>query len=279
MRTIPPAVDQGGLNNCKAHAVAYCLQAAYGKQFDVNWLMGMLKNTETRIEHLLETIKQRGALPVGGYSIDPTWTDKAREWVEGNRHKLEKTAAKYKITEYKRITSEDALKNALNDGWYVVFSVACKTQQVDADGVYRPYSGTDYGMAHAMSAWSVNPDGTIRVLNSWGKNWGDNGQANMLVEDILRGKEPDCWAFRLEGEEMRKKFVSAVPTGYKVALRSGPSTTTDYVYNGKEKCYLRAVDDGVILSKRDGWCEVSVAQTADLTVTGWVQAKYVKEED
>lgn len=277
MRTIPPAVDQGNTQFCKAYAVAYCLQAAYGKQFDVNWLMGILTPTETRIDQLLDAVKRYGALPVGDYSIPPTWTEHAREWVDQNRSKLAKTAAKYKIEQYERITSKDALCDAIKSGRYVVFSVAIKTRQVDADGVYRPYSGTDYGIAHAMSAWYVNPDGTIRVLNSWGTKWGDNGQANMLAEDILRGN--DCWAFRLEGEEMRIKFKSAVSTGYKVALRSGPSTTTDYVYNGKDKCYLRAVDDGVILSKRDGWCEVSVAQTADLTVTGWVQAKYVKEED
>ena len=54
--------------------------------------------------------------------------------------------------------------------------------------------------------------------------------------------------------------------------------STRIKHNGNE-CYLRAVDDGVILSERGDWCEVSVAQTADLTVTGWVQAKYVKEED
>jgi hypothetical protein len=36
--------------------------------------------------------------------------------------------------------------------------------------------------------------------------------------------------------------------------------------------------NAVILSKRDGWCEITVAQSADLTVTGWVKKKYVKEK-
>lgn len=279
MRTIPSAVDQGNTQFCKAYAVAYCLHAAYGIPFDVNWLMGLLGPTETHTEHLLAAVKANGAAPISEYSVVPDTSDKARMWVDLYRSKLSKTASKYKIKEFKRITTEKELKTALADGWYVVFSVSTTYKYpVDADGVFRPYSTYEWKQAHAMSAWGVNPDGTIRVLNSWGKNWGDNGQANMLVEDILRGKEPDCWAFWLEGEEMRKKFVSAVPTGYKVALRSGPSTTTDYVYNGKEKCYLRAVDDGVILSERGDWCEITVAQSADLTVTGWVKKKYVKEK-
>ena len=282
MKTIPPAIDQGALNNCTAHAIAYGLKSAYGMDFDPNWLMAINARLNSSLPGILDALMVYGALPVGDYTIAPTWTIQAREWAEKYKHKLLPIAAKYNISGYREIKTAAELTDALNGGQYVVFAVSVPSERrlpPDSDGIYRPYDLPGRKMAHAMSAWYVNPDGTIRVLNSWGTKWGDNGQANMLAEDILRGKEPDCWAYRLEGEEMRIKFKSAVPTGYKVALRSGPSTTTDYVYNGKDKCYLRAVDDGVILSKRDGWCEVSVAQTADLTVTGWVQAKYVKEED
>jgi len=274
MRTIPPAVDQGNTQFCKAYAVAYCLHAAYGVPFDVNWLMGILTPTETRIDQLLDAVKRYGALPVGDYSIPPTWTEHAREWVDQNCSKLAKTAAKYKIEQYERITSKDALCDAIRAGWYVVFSVNCKTTQVDPDGIYRPYSGTDYGMAHAMSAWGVNPDGTIRVLNSWGTKWGDNGQANMLAEDILRGT-PDCWAYRLEGEEMRiNGEATNVPTGKMIALYTEPTTKSD-----KTGYYLRRDDKVVILNKRDGWFEVAVAQAADKAAVGWVMSKYVKEAD
>lgn len=278
MRTIPPAVDQGNTQFCKAYAVAYCLHAAYGITFDVNWLMGILTPTETRIDQLLDAVKRYGALPVGDYSIPPTWTEQAREWVDQNRSKLAKTAAKYKIEQYERITSKDALCDAIKNGRYVVFSVSIKTARVDADGIYRPYSGTDYGMAHAMSAWYVNPDGTIRVLNSWGTKWGDNGQANMFVEDVLRGKEPDCWAFRVAGAKdagapnqdqgskedktktMREsKYVAGLGEGKLAVLRAEKETTSEKVGNLKngDQVTVLAVDGNraLVTTGLAGWMD------------------------
>lgn len=279
MRIIPPAVDQGVINNCKAYAIAYGLQSEYGMPFDVNWLMGILTPTETRIDHMLAAVQREGAAPISEYSILPCEKREASLWVDLYRSRLAKTAAKYKIAEYKRIATADELKTAILNGWYVVFSVGVVSRYpVDADGVFRPYNTYEWKQPHAMSAWRINEDGTIRVLNSWGTKWGDNGQANMLVEDILRGKEPDCWAFRLEGEEMRKKFESAVPVGIRVFIFTEPSTKSEHVKHNGNECYLRAVDDGVILSERGDWCEITVAQSADLTVTGWVKKKYVKEK-
>lgn len=279
MRNIPPAVDQGGLNNCKAHAVAYCLQAAYGKQFDVNWLMGILTPTETRIDQLLDAVKRYGALPVGDYSIPPTWTEHAREWVDKNRSKLAKTAAKYKIEQYERITSKDALCDAIKSGRYVVFSATIKAARVDADGIYRPYSGTDYGMPHAMSAWRVNDDGTIRVLNSWGTRWGDNGQANMLAEDILRGN--DCWAITDKPNvyiinpnvgEKEVRYLGKVKTqtpGNSVIVRKASNSKSDKVGNIKDGSTV------LVLSENGTWREVCYSKTKQDYLVGWIPSSYI----
>ncbi len=273
--TIPPAIDQGYISNCTAISLCYGLKSAHGLDFDPNWLMAINTRPNASIPGILEALMIYGALPAGDYSIDPTWTVQAREWAEKYKSKLLPIAAKYKIAEYKQITTEDALKAALADGWYVAFSANCKTRMIGADGIYRPYSGSDYGLVHAMSAWRVTPDGTIRILNSWGTSWGDQGQANMTAADILRGG--DCWAYRIDtpakkdGEELRVNIISAVPGGKKVKIRAKPDTGSAVIG------YLRAIDDGVLLSKNGNWCEVAIAQTADQTVVGWVQSKYIKE--
>ncbi len=269
MRTIPPAIDQAHINNCTAVAVNYGLKSAHSKDFDPNWLIGMKRTLNMSLQGNLDVLMQFGGLPIGEYSIEPVLiTTQAQEWAKRNTRLLS-VAQKYKIDGYSRIEAESALQTALNRGEYVVFSATVKTRTVDANGLYRPYSGSEMGYAHAMSAWRGNPDGTIRILNSWGANWGEQGQANMLASDILRGG--DCWAYRVKGDgKMRIPFESTVSDGFKVRIYSD-------IYKSDVVGYLRAVDYGTILDKQGDWREVAVAQTDDLTVTGWVKSKHVEE--
>lgn len=242
-RPIPPAVDQGVINNCTAWSICYGLKSAYGLDFDPNWLMAINQRMNASLPGILDALMLYGALPVGDYSIDPTWTIQAREWAEKYKSKLLPIAAKYKIAEHRKITAETELTEALNICWYVAFSANCKTRQIGEDGVYRPYSGSDYGLVHAMSAWRMNPDGTVRILNSWGPGWGQDGQADMLPADILRGG--DCWAYRIGAETITEpekgektlresKYVAGVGVGKSAVLRAEKETSSDMVGSIKD---------------------------------------------
>lgn len=272
MRYIPPAIDQGAVNNCTVVCLCYGLKAAYGLDFDANWIAGLRETPNASIKGNLDVLMQYGGLPVCKYSIDPTSTILAQKWTRKYKSRLLRAAKKYKIGGYARVETIDQLHAALNAGQFVAFSAGCKTRSIGLDRVYRPYDGTANSIVHAMSAWYVKPNGLIRILNSLGADWGENGQADMTAEDILRGH--DCWAYRIDAErkdEVRIEFESAVPVGKKAKIYAEPSNKSAVVG------YLRVIDDGVILSKRGDWREVAVAQTADLTVTGWIQGKYLRE--
>ena len=81
MNTIPPAIDQGYLNNCKAWAICYGLKHHFGLDFDPNWLMAIGTRRGAGINHMLDAIMQYGALPKGDYSVEPTITEIARLWL------------------------------------------------------------------------------------------------------------------------------------------------------------------------------------------------------
>lgn len=267
--SIPDAIDQGIINNCTAWCVCYGLQARYDMNFDPNWFMGMRKSLNASISANLFVAKAYGALPDCYYSIDPCPSEQAKEWANHYRSVLAQLAASYKIRDYQRIDAIDGLCTAISAGLPVAFSVSLSKEQPDSDGVFRPYSGTGRYGVHAMSAWRLNENGTVRVLNSRGKAWGANGQCDMMPVDIIRGG--DCWAYSFMEEEMRTRIESAVPEGKRVKLREKPASTS--------KCvgYMRSVDEGTLLSRRGDWCEVSIAQTADESVVGWCRAEYITE--
>lgn len=271
MRIIPPAIDQGIFANCTAWSIASGLQAAHGRPFDPNWIMAINRRPNASLPGSLDTLMVYGALPVGDYSIDPTWTIQAREWAEKYKSKLLPIAAKHKVAEYKRITTEDELKDALNGGWYVVFAVSVPSERrlpPDPDGVYRPHNLPGLKMSHAMSAWGVNPDGTIRILNSWGAGWGDNGQANMSAADIMRGAY--CFAYRIgvetktepkkEDETVREsKYIAGLGEGKSAVLRAEKETSSEQVGKLKDGAQVTvlAVEDtrALVTNGLAGWMD------------------------
>jgi len=275
MKTIPPAIDQGYLNNCKAWAICYGLKHHFGLDFDPNWLMAIGTQRGAGINHMLDALMQYGALPKGDYSVEPTSTEIARLWLMEREYTYQSIAAKYKIKEYKKITSVADLMAAINGEWYVAFGVAVPSvgiYPVDADGLFRPHLAPKRETTHAMSAWRVNPDGTIRVLNSWGAGWGDNGQANMTAEDILRLDH--CFAYRFDepkpepdkkGDQFlrEQKIIAGIADGNKLSVRETPESggaVVDYVRNGESVTVLDRKDGRALIT--DGKC-------------GWVQEKYL----
>lgn len=94
LRSIPPAINQGVINNCTAWSICYGLQSAYGQPFDPNWVMAINQRMNASLPGNLEALMVYGALPVGDYSIDPTWTVQVREWAEKYKRKLFPVAAR-----------------------------------------------------------------------------------------------------------------------------------------------------------------------------------------
>lgn len=187
-------LNQGTINNCVASSIAYGYYAKFGKLFDVNFIHGRRVDYGTSIEKALEILKTEGNVPLcTEYSMDGGM---AHKWVSDNLYELQRTARDYRIEGYKRISTAEELRQALQDGHYVIFSTLVTTREVGADYVFRPRAkADDYVGVHAMTAWKYCSDAVL-VRNSWGAEWGDNGSAFMLAENILRGE--DCWCYWFE---------------------------------------------------------------------------------
>ena len=282
MKSIPPAIDQGYLNNCKAWSIGYGFKAQFDLDFDVNWLMAIGTERGAGINHMLDAVMAKGALPTSDYSIEPTYTNIAQEWMQKREHTLKAIAAKYKPKEYKRITSEDELLATIREGWYVVFTVSVPSAQshcpVGADRIFRPHLAEGPKVTHAMSAWEINPDDTVRVLNSWGTSWGDNGEANMTPEDMLRVDH--CFAYRFdvttpkkpekEDKEVRyTAFIQTVKAGSSVKVRESSVTYSTQIGSIKDGSAV------LVLAESGTRREVCFSGVAQEYLVGWVPASYL----
>ena len=289
MKTILPAIDQGRLNNCKAQSIGYGFKAQFGIDFDVNWLMVIGTRQGVGINNMLDALLTVGALPIGSYSIEPTDTTLAILWAREREDYFRSIAVKYKPKEYKRITSAPELLAALKEGWYAVITVIVPKNQshypVDADGIFRPHLAEGPKDAHAMSAWYVNSDGTIRVLNSWGKGWGNNGEANMTPEDALRVDH--CFAYRFDAppapipEEPTEKedkevrytaFIKTVTAGAAVKVRETSAAGSTQIGTIKDGSAV------LILSEEGTRREVCFSGKPQEYFVGWIPASYLLDK-
>jgi len=89
----------------------------------------------------------------------------------------------YKIKSYHRCWSVDGIKTALTENKPVVFGIRCGNTIFNTDNKGNIPDDIIINGGHAMVAIGYNdeyqnPDGTngaIRLINSWGFSWGDNG--------------------------------------------------------------------------------------------------------
>jgi C1A family cysteine protease len=112
----------------------------------------------------------------------------------------ETEAAKYKISEYHRIADASMLKAALAAGDVVALGMlvynSFESQKVATTGIVpTPKRGEQQLGGHEVLIVDYYTKGTTtyyKILNSWGKNWGQNGYF-VMTEATLKKLMMDMW--------------------------------------------------------------------------------------
>jgi hypothetical protein len=187
---LPSPGDQGKQNSCTAWAVAFAVKSFQEKRelgwdfndkhlFSPAFVYNQINGGQDRgafLKDAISVVLSEGVVPLslmpyqdGNYTAQPTET-------------LKKTASYFKGLSYRRLDETDVLqiKSFLASGEPVVLSVQTYKNflpkgMVRSGNVYKEKVGGFLG-GHAIVAVGYDDDkNAIKILNSWGKGWGENG--------------------------------------------------------------------------------------------------------
>lgn len=128
-------------------------------------------------------------------------------------------AKNYKLTQYQRLLTVDQIKNCLYQGFPVVFGMILyrsfenKVAEVTGN-IQLPDRKTEANLGgHAMLICGYDDDkngGVFIVRNSWGKQWGDNGNCYIRYEQVMEDA-CDFWTYKPEnGVKTDNSFIKAM---------------------------------------------------------------------
>jgi hypothetical protein len=126
-----------------------------------------------QIDTALKLLKDKGVATLADFPYDP----ESCSTLPSPRHNTE--AGKYRIHDFKHVENYNepsAIKSIISSGTPVIIGMMIDRQFAywKGDKVYNAYSGK--GTGHAMLAVGYDDKrGAFKVLNSYGKGWGDKG--------------------------------------------------------------------------------------------------------
>lgn len=192
----PTARSQGQLGSCTAWATtnvkAYRIFKAspdagspdlvrQSPAFVYAALTNQSCNTGTYIHEALQFLKLRGSVSWDNFP----YSDKScPNWQSAEKFASNKSVASYRLGLNPRSVLPQ-IKAAIADGTPVILAInACSEfQSPPADGVIRATGGDNGCGAHAVVALGYSDElGSIRILNSWGREWGDEGKVWMSYD-------------------------------------------------------------------------------------------------
>lgn len=210
----PDIKNQGSIGSCGSHAFCTALEIIQRKKDKIFWaeLSEQFHYYRVREEDYMNTLPKDsgqylrdGAKVCNKVGISPeklcsydirTFNNKPTSFAYS-------FAKFFKVKEYSRCYSVNAIKEAISQGYPVVFGIRIQ------DSIYRTNNigditgqGKDLG-GHALCAVSYddlrsNPDGTkgsIEFANSWGTRWGARGYGFISYE-LLRKNFIEAWAIK-----------------------------------------------------------------------------------
>lgn len=229
---LPEGKDQGIVGSCVPHATSSAkeyyegypcsVKFLYGVRFKGYWqgagmymrdaLNTLVKYGECSYEECPGNVEMPQAktevmgvddgsrwLPFGFTEEDETtWTPVFKAFLD--------KAKSRKIESYAQCLTADAIKAAFENEWPIVFVIGIKNYNPDPKTfIFRP--GGDSAGLHAVSGWGwdyVNGEECVRTLNSWGKDWGDDGWCWMTFEEVLKKGEVYAIADAKEHKDIRR---------------------------------------------------------------------------
>lgn len=172
--------DQGIVNSCVAHSLATFLEKFNDEKMSVGWIYGyrpITYNQESGMypREALKTLQKIGDVPNKYFDHNKEMLE-IKNLVDKKFNDLSTLASNYKIESYARIYSEEEIKKCLLQGTPVPISIPVYNDlDYDLNYIIKEPEGELQGY-HMIIICGYNKFGYI-IQNSWGKYWGDKGQA------------------------------------------------------------------------------------------------------
>lgn len=183
----PPVIyNQGSVNSCVANAMSYLieyfnsLQEANKAQFSRGFLYGYrptgyYKGEGMYLRECLKTAQKLGDVTLEKFDGSDKEIPAIKEEVMDNLNELTPLAYPNRISEYFKLGSLSAIKDAIMTFGYVMVSIVWYEDATVKDGILSSSYSQAVGN-HAITLYGWNPEGFL-FANSWGKGWGNNGSA------------------------------------------------------------------------------------------------------
>ncbi len=188
----PEVGDQGAQGSCVAWAIAYALKT-YQEEVERHWgitsndhifspafIYNQVKlqgncNGGSYYAEALNLLTRDGVAPISAFPYDPSHCDLLPN------QPVKQLAALYRIASWRRVNTldETEVKTHLAAGFPILIGMPVDESFMNIAGpsIYQGLSGPALG-GHAMVVIGYDDaKGSFRLLNSWGKSWGDSGLA------------------------------------------------------------------------------------------------------
>ena len=202
---MPTPGDQGNQGSCVAFAIAYDIKtmqenaefkwglSTKSTQFSPAFLYNQLNEGVDKglyVKKTLDFVKENGVCTWGQMPYnDSDYTTQPNEWQK-------RIATNYKIAGYASVSGQKQIKQALNDGYPVLISMAVYPDFDNLNStnnkIYDKCVDEPPRGYHAVCL--VGYDDSLKaykLINSWGTNWGSNGYGyisyNLFAKDDVAG--------------------------------------------------------------------------------------------
>ena len=225
-----PVEDQGQLGSCTAHAaiglVEYFERRAYGRHVDASRLfiyrvtrklMGVTGDTGAYLRDAMKSLVLIGAPP------EAYWPYKVADFDKEPPSFVYSLASNWKALKYFRLDDRggtdktlERIRYFLNRGYPSMFgfSVYDTIRDAEQNGEI-PYPSRHAALEGGHAVMAVGYDdaksiggkkGAIKIRNSWGSWWGEEGYGWLPYEYVLSGLADDWWSIQSQSWVDTERF-------------------------------------------------------------------------